>query len=268
MSRAVTWKPGRHSATEMPSAREISWPISCAATWMSWSVTGVRETRWARELTSTIPIVMLLVPDPVVLGFVASLARPGSNVTGLTSMVPGLYQKYVELLREVLPTATRLAVIAGPPNPVVAIRSELEAAAKRFGISLQYPPVHGPGDFDGALQQAKQAGVTGIIAPLDALTIRYRHALVQLALKHHLAGIYWDRRFVEDGGLITYSASQPDLLQRSAIYVDKILKGAKPADLPVEQPTKFELVINRETAKALGITLPQSLLLRADEVIE
>jgi putative tryptophan/tyrosine transport system substrate-binding protein len=231
-------------------------------------VTGIRETRWARELTSAIPIVMLLVPDPVAQGFVASLARPGGNVTGLASMVPGLHQKYVELLREVLPTATRLAVVAGPPNPVAAVRSELDAAAKRFGISLQYPPVHGPGDFDGALQQAKQAGVTGIIAPLDALTGQHRQTLVRLALKHGLAGIYWERRFVEEGGLMTYGASFADLSRHGAIYVDKILKGVKPADLPVEQPTRFQLVISLKTAKALGLTLPPSLLLRADEVIE
>jgi putative ABC transport system substrate-binding protein len=231
-------------------------------------VTGVRETRWARELTFTIPIVMLLVPDPVALSFVSSLARPGGNVTGLARMVPGLHQKYVELLREVLPTATRLAVIASPPNPVAAIRSELEGAAKRFGISLQYPPVHGPGDFDGALQQAKRAGVSGIIAPLDALTGQYRQSLVRLALKHGLAGIYWSRLFVEEGGLMAYSATFAALSRHGAIYVDKILKGAKPADLPVEQPTRFGLVINRKTAKALRVTIPQSLLLRADEVIE
>ncbi len=231
-------------------------------------VTGIRETRWARELTSAIPIVMLLVQDPVALGFVASLARPGGNVTGLTSMVPGLNQKYVELLREMLPTATRLAVIAGPPNPVPEIRSELAGASKRLGIELQFLHVHGPGDIEGVLQQAKQAGATGIIAPLDAFTGQHRHALVQLALKHRLAGIYWDRGFVEAGGLMTYSVSFPDLLRRGAIYVDKILKGAKPADLPVEQPTKFGLVINLKTARALGLTIPQSLLLRADELIE
>jgi putative tryptophan/tyrosine transport system substrate-binding protein len=231
-------------------------------------VTGIRETRWARELTSTIPIVMLQVGDPVAQGFVTSLARPGGNVTGLTSMVPGLSQKHVGLLREILPLATRLAVIARPDGAVLDVRSDLEVAAKRLGISLQYPPVHAPGDFDTALQKAKQAGVTGIIVPLDALTIQHRQELVRLALKHRLPGIYWDRRFVEAGGLVTYSPSLPDLLRRCAIYVDKILKGAKPADLPVEQPTKFELVINLKTAKALGITIPQSLLLRADEVIE
>ncbi len=231
-------------------------------------VTGIRETRWARELTSTIPIVMLLVPDPVALGFVTSLARPGGNVTGLTSMVPGLSQKYVELLREALPKATRLVVIAGPPNPVPEVRAELEGAAQRLGLGLTYPPVNGPGDLEAAFVQAKQAGASGIIAPLDAFTGQHQHALVQLALKHRFAGIYWNRGFVEAGGLMTYSAGFSDLARRGATYVDKILKGAKPADLPVEQPTRFEFVINLKTAKALGLTIPQSLLLRADEVIQ
>jgi putative ABC transport system substrate-binding protein len=168
----------------------------------------------------------------------------------------------------VLPTAARFAVIANPPNPVPEHRRELDAAARAFGISLSIVPVQGPADFETALTEAKKSGATAIIATVDAVTFLHRRALVQLALKHRLPGMYWAREYVEEGGLLTYSSSLPDLRRRAATYVDKILKGAKPADLPVEQPTKFELVINLKTAKALGLTIPPSLLLRADQVIE
>ncbi|MEO6409935.1 MAG: ABC transporter substrate-binding protein [Burkholderiaceae bacterium] len=229
---------------------------------------GIRETRAAREASSTLPIVMLAVPDPVAQGFVASLARPGGNVTGVTNMVPGLSQKFIELLHEAVPAAMRLAVVSGPSNPVAELRSELEAAARRYGIELQYVTVHGAVDIEPALRRAKGMGVEGIVATLDPVTLLHRRELVGSALKHRLAGIYWDRGFVEDGGLMTYSASLKDLFRRGAVFVDKILKGARPAELPVEQPTRFALVINLKTARALGLAIPQSLLLRADEVIE
>jgi putative ABC transport system substrate-binding protein len=147
-------------------------------------------------------------------------------------------------------------------------RRELEAAAKALALSVSFLPVPGPGDFDPMLARAKRDGVTGIIATSDGVTFLHRRALVEVALKHRLPGIYWAREYVEAGGLMTYSASLTDLRRRAASYVDKILKGAKPADLPVEQPTKFELVINLKTAKALGLTIPPSLLQRADQVIE
>jgi putative ABC transport system substrate-binding protein len=230
--------------------------------------TGTRETQAVRQATATIPIVMLVVPDPVAQGFVASLARPGGNITGLTNLIPGLSQKYVELLKEVLPSASRFAVISTPPNPVPENRRELEAAVKVLGMSVSFLPVRGPEDFEAALIRAKREGATGIIATADPVTFLHRRTLVGLALQYRLAGIYWTREFVEDGGLMTYSASFGGLRRRAAIYVDKILKGAKPADLPVEQPTKFELVINLKTAKTLGLTIPQSLLARADDVIQ
>ena len=230
--------------------------------------TGTRETKAIREATSTIPIVMLVVPDPVAQGFVASLARPGGNITGLTNLVPGLSQKYVELLREVLPSASRFAVIATPPNPVPENRRELETAVKVLGMSVSFLAVHGAGDFEAALIRAKKEGATGIIVTSDPVTFLHRRTLVGLAEKHRLAGIYWTREYVEDGGLMTYSVSVRELRRHAATYVDKILKGARPADLPVEQPTKFELVINLKTAKALGLTIPPSLLRRADEVIQ
>ena len=230
--------------------------------------TGTRETKAIREATSTIPIVMLVVPDPVAQGFVASLARPGGNITGLTNLVPGLSQKYVELLREVLPSASRFAVIATPPNPVPENRRELETAVKVLGMSVSFLGVRGAEDFEAALIRAKKEGATGIIVTSDPVTFLHRRTLVALAEKHRLAGIYWTREYVEDGGLMTYSVSVRELRRRAATYVDKILKGARPADLPVEQPAKFELVINLKTAKALGLTIPPSLLRRADEVIQ
>jgi putative ABC transport system substrate-binding protein len=230
--------------------------------------TGSRETRAVQQAAATIPIVMNLGVDPVAEGFVKSLARPGGNVTGVTSLVPGLSQKYVGLLKEILPTAAQFGVITSPHNPVPENRRELEAAAKALGLSVSFLPVSEPGDFDPTLARAKREGVSGIIATADPVTFLHRRALVEVALKHRLPGIYWAREYVEAGGLMTYSANLADLRRHAAIYVDKILKGAKPGDLPVEQPTKFELVINLKTAKALGLSIPPSLLQRADQVIE
>jgi putative ABC transport system substrate-binding protein len=229
--------------------------------------TGPRETRTARRATATIPIVMTFVEDPVAEGFVKSLAQPGTNVTGLTSLVPGLSQKYVELLNEALPTARRFGVVA-TRDPVPENRHELEAAVKARGLTLSFLVVSEPVDFDATLARAKRDGVTGIIAPVDGVTFRHRRAVVEAALKHRLPGIYWAREYGEAGGLLTYGASLAALRRHAAIYVDKILRGARPADLPIEQPTKFDLVINLKTAKALGLTIPPSLLVRADQVIE
>ncbi|MGE5857409.1 MAG: ABC transporter substrate-binding protein [Solirubrobacterales bacterium] len=230
-------------------------------------VSGLRETAAARRATSTVPIVMMLVADPVGEGFVASLARPGGTITGLTNVVPGLLQKYVELLHEAIPSSSRFAVIANPPNPVPGARRELEAASKSLGITLSVIPVRGPEDFDGGLARAKRDGVGAILATADPVTLLHRKRLIGAALKHRLPGIYWDRVFVEDGGLMSYSVGFADLLRHAAVYVNKILRGARPADLPVEQPTKFELVINQRAAEALGLTIPPSLLARADHVI-
>jgi putative tryptophan/tyrosine transport system substrate-binding protein len=230
--------------------------------------TGTRETLAARQAAPTTPIVMLLVPGPVGQGLVKTLARPGGTVTGLTNLVPGLVQKYVELLRETVPASSHFAVVANPPNPVPENRRELEAAAKKLGIRLAIIPVSGPNDFDEALARAKKDGASAIIATSDPVTFTHRRQLVQTALRLGLLGIYWTREYVEEGGLMTYSADLAELRRRAATYVDKILKGAKPADLPIEQPTKFELVINLKTAKALGLKIPPSVLLRADQVIE
>jgi putative ABC transport system substrate-binding protein len=211
---------------------------------------------------------MWLVDDPVGGGLVASLARPGGNVTGLTRFVDGLSQKYVELLREVVPSASRFAVVVSPLNPRPDIRRELEVAGRALGVMLTIAHVSSAGDFDDVLARVKKDGAAGIIATSDALTFLHRPTLAQIALKHRLPGIYWSREYVDVGGLMTYSANINDLRRRAATYVDRILRGASPADLPVERPTRFELIINAKTAKALGLTMPPSLLLRADQVIE
>jgi putative tryptophan/tyrosine transport system substrate-binding protein len=232
--------------------------------------TSTQETLAAKKATSTIPIVMTLVPDPIEQGLIARLARPGGNVTGLTTMAPGTSQKLIELLREAVPSALRFAVLrTGANSPFPEIRRELQIAAQQTGITLSYiEGIKAPEDFDPVLARAKKDGTRGILAPLGAFTYRYRTTLVQAALKHRLPGIYWVRDFVEEGGLMSYGVSLGDVGRRAAYFVDKLLKGAKPADLPVEQPTKFELFINLKTATALGLTIPQTLLLRADQVIE
>ncbi|HSC88944.1 MAG TPA: ABC transporter substrate-binding protein [Polyangiaceae bacterium] len=231
--------------------------------------TAVRETKAVQQAAPSTPIVMLLVPDPVAEGFVTTLARPGGNVTGLTNLAPGLTQKYVELLREAVPSASRFVVVASnPAGPPPQVRGELERAAKTFGIVLSISPVSGPQDFDAVLARAKREGAAGIIVVGDYLTFQHRKRFVEAVLKYRLPGIYWTREYVDEGGLLAYSADMTDLRRRAATFVDKILKGAKPADLPVEQPTKFELVINLKTAKTLGLTIPPSLLARADQVIE
>ena len=230
-------------------------------------VSGPRETAAARKATSVTPIVMMVVADPVGEGFVATLARPGGTITGLTNLVPGLLQKYVQLLHEATPSVSRFAVVTNPPNPVASDRRELESASKTLGIALSFVPVNGPRDFDEGLARARRDGVGAILATADPVTMLHRNSLIEATLKHRLPGIYWDRLFVEAGGLMSYSVSFPDLLRRAAVYVDKIIKGARPGDLPVEQPTKFELVVNQRTAQTLGLTLPPSLLARADQLI-
>ena len=230
--------------------------------------TSTRETVAAKRATSTIPIVMTLVPDPIEQGLIVSLARPGSNVTGLISVVPGISQKYVELLHEAVPHSSRLAVVGGSGSPSPGLRRELQAAAQKLGITVVFSEIAAPEDIDSTLARAKGDGAGGIVVPLDRFTYWHRPEFVQAALKHRLPSIYWARDYVEDGGLMAYGASFTDVGNRAAYFVDEILKGAKPAALPVEQPTKFELVINLKTAKALGLTIPPSLLLRADQIIE
>jgi ABC-type uncharacterized transport system substrate-binding protein len=225
----------------------------------------------AKNATETIPIVMISgSADPVGLGFIASLARPGGNVTGLSySVGPEIAGKGLGLLKEIVPKVRRVAILSNPASPVqpLFIR-EVKTAAPSLGVQLQLLEVRGPDEFDSAFSAMAKERVGALLVVADSMLIFHQKRLVDLAARSRLPVACGTRESVEAGGLMSYGPSVRDLFRRAATYVDKILKGAKPGDLPVEQPTKFELVINLKTAKALGLTIPRSLLGRADEVIE
>ena len=223
----------------------------------------------AKQATATIPIVMTAAGDPLGSGLVASLARPGGNVTGLSLMAPDLAGKRLELLEEVLPGLSRVAVLWNAANPYPAlVFKETQHAAQTLRIEVQSLEVRSPDDLDSALDAAIRQRANALITVEDPLTVVHRQQIADFAAKNRLPSIHGFREFVDAGGLLSYGTNLADLYRRSAGYVDKIIRGAKPADLPVEQPTKFELVINLKTAKAVGITVPPTLLARADEVIE
>jgi ABC-type uncharacterized transport system substrate-binding protein len=224
----------------------------------------------AKNATRTIPIVMFLAVDPVGSGLVASLARPGGNVTGLTQNTgPEIYGKQLQLLKEAFPRVSRVAILVNRATSTYtrAVR-EIEAATRALGLQGQILEIRDPGEFDNAFAALPAARTDAIFITTDSMFYQYRIRLAQLAAKSRLPAMWGLPDHVEAGGLMTYATDLHDLARRAATFVDKILKGAKPADLPVEQPTKFELVINLKTAKALGLTIPSSLLLRADRVIE
>jgi putative tryptophan/tyrosine transport system substrate-binding protein len=220
----------------------------------------------AQRATTTVPIVMTNVGDPVATGLIASLARPGGNITGLSSMSPDITGKRLELLKEVVPALARVAVLWNPANPSAALQlQELQAAARALQLQVQALEVRSPEAFAPAFSAARGAGAVIVLG--DPGFTRHRIQITALAQRSRLPGMYVFRQFVEAGGLMSYGVSLSDLWRRAAIYVDKILQGVKPADLPVEQPTKFELVLNLQTAQALGLTIPSTLLFLADEVI-
>jgi len=222
----------------------------------------------AKEATATIPIVMAFDSDPVGSGFVASLARPGGNITGLSSLSPEISGKQLELLKEIVPKLSRVAVLGTSTRPghAQALR-EMEFAAGAFRVQLQFLDVQTPNDIEIAFRAASKGRAEAVLALGSPVFVLQRTQLADLAVKHRLPAIYDRREFVEDGGLLSYGVSLNDLHRRSATYVDKILKGAKPADLPVEQPTKFEFIINLKAAKQIGLTIPPNVLVRADRVI-
>ena len=223
----------------------------------------------AQHVTQTIPIVIPTAIDPVGAGLVASLARPGGNVTGLRVLAPELSGKRLELLKEVVPGMTRVAVLWNAANPAnAAVWQEMQAAAHALGLLLHSQDVRDPQDFEGAFARTAQARPDALLVLGDALIYMDRQHTVAFATQQHLPSVFADRESVMAGGLMSYGPSRSDLFRRAATYVDKILKGAKPADLPVEQPTKFELVLNLKTAQALGLTFPPTLLVLADEVIQ
>ena len=225
--------------------------------------------RAAKQATKTIPIVMVTTEDPVATGLVDSLARPGGNVTGLTLLTRDLSGKWLELLKEVIPTISRIGYLL-PDSPDVRIRfKEYEAAGRNLKITLQSLEVQGPNpDFEGAFQAAAKARVSALITARNALLIVNRKQIADLAIKNRLPSMSERSDMVEAGGLVSYATNEAENYRRVAYYVDKILKGAKPADLPVEQPTKFEFVINLKTAKQIGLTIPPNVLGRADKVIK
>jgi putative tryptophan/tyrosine transport system substrate-binding protein len=225
-------------------------------------------TRALKRATSTIPIVMAIVADPVGSGLVASLAHPGGNVTGFSQMIPELSAKELQLLKETIPHLTRVAVLWNPATPWhPKVIAELKAEAPSLSIELSFVGARTPEQVGPAFAAISRAHAQALYVIGDALFLTHRMMLLRQVSKARLPGIYAQRVVAEAGGLMSYGTNYEDLFRRSAGYVDKILKGAKPADLPIEQPTKFELVVNLKTAKALGITIPESILLRADEVI-
>ena len=221
----------------------------------------------AKSATTTVPIVFIA-SDPLGSGLVASLARPAGNLTGLSLALGDEFSsKWLELLKEAVPNVTRVAVLWNPVNPASShYVTVLRDAAEKLGVRLQLQAVSDPDQFDGAFATIVAERAQALIAVVDAVTARYRDRVVELAKRNRLPAMYGFREFVDAGGLIAYGVNVPHLCRRAAVYVDKIIKGAQPSDLPVEQPTRFELVINLKTAKALGLTMPLTLQARADEV--
>jgi putative tryptophan/tyrosine transport system substrate-binding protein len=224
----------------------------------------------AKHATSTIPIVMGgVAANPVETGLVASLARPGGNITGMSMMTSPLAGKRLELLREIVPGLSRVTVFWNPPNPTYGpVLKELEAAAQTLGVKLQRLEVRVPEDFEGAFEAAIRQRAGALIAPGDPLVANRPKMVADLALKYRLPTITDIKEFVEAGGLLSLGLDLVDSYRRAATHVAKILKGAKPAELPMEQPTKFDLFVNLKTARVLGLTIPQSVLLQASQVIE
>jgi len=229
---------------------------------------GPIPTRAAKEVTSTIPIIMTQDPDPVGNGFVASLARPGGNITGLSTLAPELSGKQLELLKEIIPKLTRVAVFGTSTRAGNAqALKEIELAAGAFKVKLQYLDVLDPKDIETAFQGATKGRAEAVLVLQSAVFFSQRTQIAELAIKSRLPAIYYTTEFVEAGGLMSYATSYTDLFRRAATYVDKILKGRTPSDLPVEQPMKFEFVVNLKAAKQIGLTIPPNVLVRADKVI-
>jgi putative tryptophan/tyrosine transport system substrate-binding protein len=230
---------------------------------------GTPAARAAKTATSTIPVIMGSAGNPVGAGLVASLARPGANVTGLSNSSSDLVLKRLELLKTVVPSTSHIAVLLNPANPTNPLElKQLQSIAPSLGVTLSSYDVRGVDDIERAYEAMRAQPRGAVLLAGDGIFGFHRERIVALAASNRLATLYPARHFVDSGGLMSYATNFDDLFRRAASYVDKVLKGAKPADLPIEQPTRFELVINLKTAKALGITVPQSVLVRADELLE
>jgi putative ABC transport system substrate-binding protein len=229
---------------------------------------GPISTRRAKEATSVIPIVMAQDTDPVGSGFAASLAAPGGNITGLSTVSPEISGKRLELLKEIIPRLSRVAICGTSTEPANAqTLKETELAAGAFGLMLQYVDILDPKDINPAFRAANKGRAEAVLALPSTVTASHRKEIVDLTVKSRLPAMYYSAEWVEVGGLMTYGASLNDLYRRAASYVDKILKGRKPADIPVEQPTKFEFIVNLKAAKQIGLAIPPNVLARADRVI-
>jgi putative ABC transport system substrate-binding protein len=262
----IEWRSAEGNADRLPSlaAELVRLKVDIIVT------NGPYSTRAAKAATVTIPIVMAAVGDPVDDGIVASLARPGGNITGLSSVAPELSGKRLELLREIVPKLSRVAVFGSStsPNTAGSLR-EVELAAGALKVKLQYLDVLSPKDIETAFRAAvKGRAEAALYLVAGGVTAGHQTQIADLAIKSRLPAIYANQRAVEAGGLMSYGVTNLDLDRRAATYVDKILKGAKPADLPVEQPTKFEFIINLKAAKQIGLTIPPNVLARADKVIK
>ena len=232
-------------------------------------VTGSPATRAVRQATSAIPIVAIGVGDPLRAGFAVSLARPGGNMTGLSSLSPDLIGKRLEILRECIPAVARVAFLWNPDNDSnLAFLDDLIVAVPALGLELTSAPIRNADEFEGTFAAVLQRRPSAALVTGDPLLRRHQNRIIDFVAKNRLPAMYQENEWVAAGGLLSYGPSLPDLFRRGASYVHRILEGAKPADLPIEQPTRFELVINLKTAKALGLTIPSGVLASADEVIE
>ena len=259
----VRWAEGRHDRLPDLASELVRLTVDVI---VAGSTPGALA---AKNATGTIPIVIVLTGDPVASGLVTSLARPGGNLTGVTTLSKALSAKQFEVLKEAAPTVTRVAILLNPANPDTGPSVKgVETAARLLGVQHRVLEVRDPNEFDNAFAAMSKERAGALIVLGDPMFMTHRTRVVGLAAKSRLPAIYGNREFVDVGGLMFYGAALSDMFHRAATYVDKILKGAKPADLPVEQPTKYQLMINLKTANALGLTIPPSLLLRADRVIE
>jgi len=257
------WADGRHERLPELAADLVRLKVDVIVS------AATPASRAAKAATSSIPIVIVAVGEPVKMGLVASLARPGGNVTGLSLLTTELSGKRLELLAQVVRNMHRVAILMNPDNPITAVfLEETRVAAQKLGVQLQPLEARNPRDIEQVFDAAPGERAAGLIVFDDPVLFSHRKQIVALAAKRRLPAMYGFREFVGEGGLMSYGPDRVDHYRRTALYVDKILRGAKPADPPVEQPTKFDLVINMKIAKALGLTIPQSLLLRADQIIQ
>ena len=262
---AIEWRWAQDKAERLPelAAELVGLNVDALVTG------GTPAAKALKSATRTIPIVMAIIGDPVAAGLVDSIARPGGNATGFSIVAPDLSGKRLQLLKEVIPGISSVAVMSNVANPQSQIElNEMQIAARTLGLRLQSIQISAEASLENAFEKGTNAGVQALIVLTDAVLYSQRGRIVALAAANRLPAMYFFREFVQEGGLMSYAPSDTDLFRRAATYVDKVLKGTNPGDLPVEQPTKFELVINLKTAKALGLDVPATLLARADEVIE